>query len=64
VKPLSGDLNRGQTVVVMTHGGIIQMALTQAYGVPVTQYTQFVVPNVSQTELEFEPDGSVKVLST
>jgi broad specificity phosphatase PhoE len=51
-------------VVVVTHGGIIHIALTQVYGVPVTQYTRFVVPNASQTELEFEPDGSVKVLST
>ena len=38
-------------MVVVTHGGIIHIALTQ-------------VPKAPQAELEFEPDGSVKVLST
>ncbi len=52
----------GENVVVLAHGGIIKIALTQVYGLPVTDYSQFSVPNGSQTVLEFEPDGSVVVL--
>jgi probable phosphoglycerate mutase len=49
----------GENVVVATHGGIIQIALTQVRGWPVTDYSQIDVPNASLTVLEFEPDGSV-----
>ncbi len=53
----------GENVVVATHGGIIKIALTQVYGLPVTDYSTFEVPNASLTVLEFKPDGSVVVLS-
>ncbi len=53
----------GENVIVSTHGGVIKIALTQVYGLPVTDYRTFDVPNASQTVLEFEPDGSVVVLS-
>ncbi len=52
----------GQNVVVVTHGGIIQIALTQAHGLPVTRYRTFPVANASQTILEFRPDGSITVM--
>lgn len=52
----------GENIIVVTHGGIIQIVLTQVYGLPVTQYRSFTVPNASQTVLEFEPDGSVLVV--
>lgn len=54
----------GENVVIATHGGIIQIALTQVYGIPVTKYTTFKIGNASQTVLEFAPDGSVSVLPT
>lgn len=53
----------GENVVTVTHGGIIQVALTHVYGLPVTQYRTFTVPTASQTVLEFEPNSSVTVLS-
>ena len=53
----------GENVVVTIHGGIIKIALTQVYGLPVTDYSTFGVPNASLTVLEFKPDGSVEVLS-
>lgn len=59
------DLGRqhcGQTVVVVTHGGVIQIALTQASGLAVTRYRAFPVSNASQTILEYRSDGSVAVL--
>ena len=52
----------GENVVTVTHGGIIQIALTEVYGLPVTQYRSFSVPTASQTVLEFEPNASVYVL--
>jgi len=54
--------NCGGNVVTVTHGGVIQIALTQVNGLPVTKYRQFTVPTASQTVLEFEPDNSVVVL--
>ncbi|CAG0968485.1 MAG: hypothetical protein MPEBLZ_04166 [Candidatus Methanoperedens nitroreducens] len=51
----------GENVVMVTHGGIIQVALTHVYGLPVTQYRTFTVPTASL--LEFEPNSSVTVLS-
>lgn len=53
----------GENVVVATHGGIIKIALTQVYGLPVTKYSTFDVPNASLTVLEFKPDGSLVELS-
>lgn len=55
--------NCGENVVSVTHGGIIQIALTHVYDLPVTNYSKISVPTASQTVLEFEPDGSVVVLS-
>lgn len=52
----------GQTVVIVTHGGVIQIALTQANGLSVTRYRAFPVANASRTILEYRPDGSVAVL--
>ncbi len=52
----------GENVVSVTHGGIIQVALTQVYDLPVTNYSSFKVPTASQTVLEFEPNSSVLVL--
>jgi len=49
----------GENVVTVTHGGVIQVVLTQVYGLNVTQYRQFTIPTASQTVLEFEPDDSV-----
>ena len=54
--------NCGENIVSVTHGGIIQVALTKVNGLPVTQYTSFKVPVASQTVLEFEPNSSVFVL--
>ncbi|MBI2159426.1 MAG: histidine phosphatase family protein [Candidatus Rokubacteria bacterium] len=55
-------LHCGQHVVVVTHGGVIQIALTRANGLPVTRYRTFPVANASQTVLGFRSDGSVAVL--
>lgn len=52
----------GKQIAVVTHGGIIQIALTRAKGVPVTEQGTFKVNNVSQTVLEFGPNGAVAVL--
>lgn len=52
----------GENVVSVTHGGVIQVALTQVNGVPVTQYRSYSIPSASQTVLEFEPNASVYVL--
>ncbi len=52
----------GENVVAVTHGGVIQIALTHVYGLPVTNYSKISVPTASQTVLEFEPDDSVVVL--
>lgn len=52
----------GENIVSVTHGGIIQIALTKVYGLPVTNYSSFKVPTASQTVLEFEPNSSVFVL--
>jgi broad specificity phosphatase PhoE len=52
----------GENIVSVTHGGIIQIALTKVYDLPVTQYSSFKVPTASQTVLEFEPNSSVFVL--
>ena len=52
----------GENVVTVTHGGVIQIALTHVYGRPVTEYSKITVPTASQTALEFEPDDSVIVL--
>jgi len=53
----------GGNVVVVTHGGVIQITLTRVKGLPVTQYRTFTVANASQTILLFHPDGSVALLS-
>lgn len=55
-------LHCAKTVVVVTHGGVIQIALTQANGLAVTRYRAFPVANASQTILEYRSDGSVAVL--
>ena len=52
----------GENIVSVTHGGIIQVALTHVYGLPVTNYSKITVTTASQTVLEFEPDDSVVVL--
>lgn len=52
----------GENIVTVTHGGVIQIALTHVYGRPVTDYSKITVPTASQTVLEFEPDNSVVVL--
>lgn len=52
----------GENIVTVTHGGVIQIALTHVYGRPVTEYSKITVPTASQTVLEFEPDNSVVVL--
>lgn len=55
-------LHCAKTVVVVTHGGVIQIALARASGLAVTRYRAFNVANASQTILSFHPDGSVAVL--
>lgn len=52
----------GKTVLAVTHGGVIQIALTQAGGLAVTRFRAFPVANASQTILEYRSDGSVAVL--
>lgn len=52
----------GENVVTVTHGGIIQMALTQVKGLNITEYKNITVPTASQTVLEFEPNNSVVLL--
>jgi len=54
--------NCGKQIVIVTHGGIVKIALTRANGVPVTKQNSFNVDNLSQTVLEFKPDGAVAVL--
>ena len=55
-------LHCAKAVVVVTHGGVIQIALARASGLAVTRYRAFNVANASQTVLEFRSDGSVAVL--
>ncbi|HAM59239.1 MAG: hypothetical protein A2X51_12260 [Candidatus Rokubacteria bacterium GWC2_70_24] len=52
----------GKDVAIVTHGGVIQLALTRAKGLPATEWRNFRVPNVAQIALEFQPDGAVVVL--
>lgn len=52
----------GENVVTVTHGGVIQIALTHVSGSPVTNYSKFTVPTASQTVLEFETDDTIVVL--
>ncbi len=53
----------GENVVTVTHGGVIQIALTHVYGLPITNYTSFTVLPATQRVLEFEPDDSVVELA-
>jgi len=52
----------GKDVAIVTHGGVIQLALTRAKGLPATEWRTFRVPNVAPIALEFQPDGTVVVL--
>jgi broad specificity phosphatase PhoE len=52
----------GENVVTVTHGGIIQMALTKVKCLNITEYKNIPVPTASQTVLEFEPNNSVVLL--
>ena len=52
----------GKHVAIVTHGGVIQLALTRARGLPATEWRNFRVPNISQIALEFQSDGAVAVL--
>jgi len=52
----------GKHVAIVTHGGVMQLALTRAKGLPATEWRTFRIPNVSQVALEFQPDGAVVVL--
>jgi len=54
--------NCGKQIAIVTHGGIVKIALTRAKGVPVTEQRTFDVGNLSQTVLEFGPNGAVAVL--
>lgn len=51
----------GKDVAIVTHGGVIQLALTRAKGLPATEWRKFRVPNVAQVALEFRSDGTVVV---
>ena len=56
------DQNCGENVVTITHGGIIQMALTRVKGLNITEYKNISVPTASQTVLEFGANDSVVLL--
>lgn len=51
----------GANVVAVTHGGVIQVVLTRARGVPVTEFRKFKVGNASKTVLVFQFGGAVAV---
>jgi broad specificity phosphatase PhoE len=53
----------GETVAVVTHGGVIAMFLTVLHGESPTTWRKWIVPNASLTEVEWEPEtGRGRVL--
>ncbi len=51
--------NKGKTIMVSTHGGVIGMALCVVTNTPIEKYNKQVPPNASVTHLRFEDDGTV-----
>lgn len=51
--------NRGKTVVVATHGGVIGMALCVVTNTPIANYNKLVPANASVTQLRFGEAGNV-----
>jgi broad specificity phosphatase PhoE len=51
--------NKGKTVVISTHGGVIGMALCVVTDTPIEKYNKLVPSNASVTQLGFADDGSV-----
>ena len=51
--------NKGKTILVSTHGGVIGMALCVVTDTPIAKYNKLVPANASVTQLRFEDNGSV-----
>lgn len=51
--------NKGKTILVSAHGGIIMLVLCKVTDTPASQYSKFSVPNASTIILEFKNDGTV-----
>jgi len=51
--------NRGKTVLVSTHGGVIAIILCVITDTPIAEWEGFLPGNASVTHLRFEDDGSV-----
>ncbi len=51
--------NKGKTIVVSTHGGVIGMALCVVTDTPIEKYNKQVPPNASVIQLKFADDGTV-----
>lgn len=51
--------NRGKTIVVATHGGVIGMALCIVTNTAIDKYSKLLPANASVTHLGFQDDGSV-----
>lgn len=49
----------GQTVIVVAHGGPVQMLLTQALGLPPARFWQFGLSNTGWSELNVYPAGAI-----
>lgn len=51
--------NKGKTILVTTHGGIVSIILCKVTDTPVSQYGKFSISNASVTVLDFKTDGTV-----
>lgn len=49
----------GQSVIVVAHGGPLQMLLTQALGLPPARFWQFGLSNTGWSELNIYPAGAI-----
>jgi probable phosphoglycerate mutase len=54
--------HRGDTVGVVTHGGVIAGLLTMLHGESPARWRKWVVPNASLTEIVWDPTGGQGVL--
>jgi broad specificity phosphatase PhoE len=51
--------NKGKTILVSAHGGIIGLILCKVTDAPASHYSKFSIPNASTIILEFKNDGTV-----
>ena len=50
--------NQGKTILVVTHGDIIKMAITSSLGLPINRFQSFVVEPASLTIINLDKSGA------